>query len=103
VQRMKRITSVLNVETDRIDNAVGTGNGGLHRTFGMCVGGDLFGAIALRPPRMPRDYAHPDAGLVQMAHDATANKASPAKYGHAAHFPIHKMILCNGQKVCRAK
>jgi hypothetical protein len=40
---------------------------------------------------------------VQMAHDATANKASPAKYGHAAHFPIHKMILCNGQKVCRAK
>ena len=92
---MKRITSVLNVETDRIDNAVGNGNGGLHRTFGMRVGDDLFDAIALRPPRMPRDGAYPDAGLAQMAHDATANKASPAKDGHATHSPIHRMILCN--------
>ena len=44
----------------------------------MCVGSDLFDAIVLGPPTMPRDHAHPSAGLAQMAHDATANKAAPS-------------------------
>src|SRR5216683_6940832 len=95
VHRVKRITSVLNVETDRVDNAVGTGNGGRHGAFVMCVGGDLFDAIVLGPPTMPRDHAHPGAGLAQMAHDATANKAGPPKHGYAAHSPIRQMILCD--------
>jgi hypothetical protein len=92
---MKRVTSVLNLETDRIDNTVGTGNGRRHGTFVMCVGSDLFDAIILSPPTMPRNDAHPGAGLTQIAHDATADKAGPAKHSYAAHSPIRQMILCD--------
>src|SRR6267154_6133671 len=95
MHRVKRITSVLNVETDRVDNAVGAGNGGRHGAFVMDVGGDLFDAIVLDPPTMPRDHAHPGARLAQLAHDATANKAGPAKHGCAAHSLIRQMILCD--------
>jgi hypothetical protein len=70
---------VLNVETDRVDSAVGTGKCGLHAAFVMCVGGDLFDAIVLGAPLMPRDYAHLGADLVQIAHDATTYKAGPAR------------------------
>ena len=92
---MKRITSVLNVETDRVDNTVGTGNGYLHGAFVMCVRGDLFDSIVLAQPVMPRDYAHPGAGLAQMAHNTTANKAGPAKHSCAAQSRIRQMILCD--------
>src|ERR1700682_5295916 len=95
VHRVKRIASMLNVETDRVDDAVGTGNGGGHGASVMGVGGDLFDAIVLGLPRMPRDQAHPGAGLAQMAHDATADKAGPAKHGCAAYSPIRRMILCD--------
>ena len=81
MHRVKRFASMLNVETDRVDDAVGTGNGGRHGTFVMCVGGDLFDAIILSPPTMPRNDAHPGAGLARMADDATADKAGPAKHG----------------------
>ena len=59
----------------------------------MGVGGDLFDAVVLGPPTLPRDHAHPGAGLAQMAHDATANKASSPKHGYAAHSLIDPMIL----------
>jgi enterobacteria phage integrase len=42
---------------------------------------------------MPRENAYPGAGRAQMAHDATANKAAPAKRGYAAHSPIREIIL----------
>jgi hypothetical protein len=42
---MKCITSVLNVETDRVDNTVGAGNGCLDGTFVMCVRGDRFDTL----------------------------------------------------------
>src|SRR5215470_6511765 len=74
VHRVKRVTSVLNVETDRVDSAVGTGKCGLHAAVVMCVGGDLFDAIVLGEPLMPRDYAHLGADLAQMAHDAATYK-----------------------------
>jgi hypothetical protein len=90
---MKRITSVLNVETDRVDNTVGTGNGGLHGAFVMCIGRDLFNAIGLGPPTVPRDYAYSGAGFAQVAHDARSKKPSPAKHGYAADFPIRHMVL----------
>jgi hypothetical protein len=92
---MKRITSVLNVEADRVDNTVGTGNGCLHGAFVMCVRGDLFDSTVFAQSVMPRDYAHPGAGLAQMAHDTPANKAGPAKHGCAAQSPIRQMILCD--------
>ena len=84
---VKRITSVLNVEADRVDNTVGAGNGCRHGAFVMCVRGDLFNSIVLSQPGMPRDYAHPGAGLAQMAHDTTANKAGPAKPQLRSSFP----------------
>src|SRR5215470_7644914 len=92
VHRVKRVTSVLNVETDRVDGAVGTGKGGLHAAFVTRVGGDLFDAIVLSAPLMPRDYAHLGADLVQIAHDATTYKTGPAKHCCAAYFSIRQMI-----------
>jgi hypothetical protein len=92
---MKRITSVLNVETNRVDNTVGTDNGCLHGAFVMCVRGDLLDSSVLAQLATPRDYTHPGAGLVQMANDATADKAGPAKHSYAAHSPIRQMILCD--------
>ena len=44
----------------------------------MCVRGvDLFDSIVLARPGMPRDHAHPGAGLAQMAHDTTARQTKP--------------------------
>jgi hypothetical protein len=71
---------------------VGTGNGCLHGALVMCVRGDLFDTSILAQPAMARDYADPGAGLAQMAHDTTANKASSAKHGDAAHSAIRQMI-----------
>src|SRR5262252_1615062 len=93
VHRMKRITSVLNVETDRVDNAVGTGNGCLHGALVMCVRSDLLDCSVVARPAMPRNYADPGAGVAQMAHDTTANKASSAKHRDAAHCAFRQMIL----------
>jgi hypothetical protein len=90
---MKRITSMLNIEADRVDNAVGTHNGGLYGALVVRIGGDLFEAVALGPPRMPRGDAHCGAGPAQMAGHATANKASPAEHRYAAYFSIHPVIL----------
>jgi hypothetical protein len=59
----------------------------------MCVRGDLFDTSILAQPAMARDYAHPGAGLAQMSHDTTANKAGSAKYGDAAHSAIRQMTL----------
>jgi len=50
---MKRIASLLDIEADRVDNAVGTNNGGLYGALVVRIGGDLFEAVALGPPRMP--------------------------------------------------
>src|SRR5215475_7625204 len=83
MHRAKRITSVLNVETDRVDSALGTGKCGLHAAFVMYIGRDLLDAIVLGAPLMPRDYPHLGAKLVQTAHDATTYKAGPAKHGCA--------------------
>src|SRR5215470_7155323 len=95
MHRVKRVTSVLKVETDRVDSAVGTGKCGLHASVVMCVAGDLFDAIVLGAPRTPRDYAHRDADLPQIAHDATTYKTGPAKHCCAAHTSIRQMILCD--------
>ena len=53
VHRMKRIRSMLDIEADRVDNAVGTRNGGLYGALVVCIGGELFEAVALGPLRMP--------------------------------------------------
>ena len=45
MHRMKRITSMLDIEADRVDNAVGTHNGGLYGALVVCIGGDLFEAV----------------------------------------------------------
>ena len=50
---MKRIRSMLDIETDRVHNAIGTHNGGLDGALVACIGGHLFEAVALGPPRMP--------------------------------------------------
>src|SRR5215831_5647041 len=71
VHRMKSVTSVLNIETDRVDNTVGTGNDCLHGTLVMRVRGDLLDSSVLAWPAMPRDCAHSGAGIAQMAHDTT--------------------------------
>src|SRR6516164_7889504 len=91
VHRMKSVTSVFNIETDRVDNSVGTGNGCLHGTLVMCVRGDLLDSSVLAQPAMPRDCAHSGTGVAQMAHDTTANKAGPAKHACAAHSLIRQM------------
>ena len=54
---------MLNVETNRVDNTLGTGNGRLHGPLVMCVRGDLFDSIVFAQSAMPRDYAHSGAGL----------------------------------------
>jgi hypothetical protein len=74
---MKSLSSVLNVETNRVDNTLGAGNGRLHGPLVMCVSGDPFDTSILAQPTMARDYAHPGARLGQMAHDTTA-KATDA-------------------------
>src|SRR5262249_29423170 len=93
VHRMKRITSMLDIEADRVDDAVGTHDGGLHGALVVRIGGDLFEAVAVGPLRMPRGDAHRDAGPVQMARDATTDKASPAEHRYAAYVSIHPVIL----------
>jgi tRNA/tmRNA/rRNA uracil-C5-methylase (TrmA/RlmC/RlmD family) len=50
---MKRVASVLNIEADCVDNAVGTHNGKLHRALIAGIGGDQFDTVAIDPPRMP--------------------------------------------------
>jgi hypothetical protein len=49
---MKCVASTLDVQTDRIGDAVGARNGGLYGALVMCIGGDLFDVVALGPPRM---------------------------------------------------
>jgi hypothetical protein len=73
---MECVASVLDVQANGVDHAIGARNGGLYGALVVCVGGDLFDLVAL-PPRMPRGDAHRGAGLAQIAHDATANKATP--------------------------
>ena len=90
---MKSVTSVLNVETDRVDNTVGTANGCLYGVLVMCVRGDLLDSSVLARRAMPRDCAHSGTGVAQMAHDTTANKAGAAEHGCAAQSPIRQMIL----------
>jgi len=46
---MECIASVLDVQANRVDHAVGARNGGLYRALVMCVGGDLFDVAALSP------------------------------------------------------
>src|ERR1700730_2122169 len=93
VHRMECIASVLDVQANGVDHPIGARNGGLYGALVICVGGDLFDAVALSPTRMPRGDAHRGAGLAQIAHDATANKASSLKHGYAAHWPIDPIIL----------
>jgi hypothetical protein len=50
---MKSIKSMLDIEADRVDNAVGTQNGGLYGALVVCIGGDLFEVVALGAYRMP--------------------------------------------------
>jgi hypothetical protein len=90
---MKRIRSMLDIEADRVDNAIGTRNGGLYGALVVCIGSDLFEAVALGPPRMPRGDSHRDARPVQTARDATSDKAGPAEYRYAAYVSIHPVIL----------
>ena len=90
---MECIASVLDVQANGVDHAIGARNGGLYGALVVCVGGDLFDVVALSPPGMPRGDAHRGAGLAQIAHDATANKASSPKHGYAAHSLIDPMIL----------
>jgi hypothetical protein len=94
VHRTKRIASLLNVKTDRVDNILGTGNGCLYRALVMYIRDDLLGSSVLAQLAMARDYADSGAGLAQMAHDRMANKAGPAKHGCAAHSAIRQTILC---------
>src|SRR5262249_2650865 len=93
VHRMKRIASMLDIEADRVDNAVGTRDGGRHGAVVLRLGGDLFEAAALGRPGMPGGDAHRGAGPVQMARDATADKANPAEHRYAAYVSIHPVIL----------
>src|SRR5262245_46298928 len=93
VHRMKGLSSVLNVETNRVDNTLGTGNGRLHRPLVMCISGDPFDTSILAQSTMARDYAHADARLGQMAHHTTAQKSGPAEHGCAVHFRIREMIV----------
>jgi hypothetical protein len=90
---MKRITSMLDIEADRVDNAVGAHNGALDGAIVVCIGGDRFEVAALGPPRMPRGDAHRGARSAQMTRDATTNKPSPAEHRYAANFSIHPVIL----------
>jgi hypothetical protein len=80
-------------EADGVDNAVGTHDGGRYGALVVCIGGDLFEAVALGPDRMSRGDAHRGAGPAQMARDATANKTSPTEHRYAAYFSIHPLIL----------
>src|SRR4029077_1725620 len=89
---MKCIASMLDVQTDRVDNTVGADHGGFYGTLVMCIGSDLFDAVALSPQRMPRGASHRGAGLAQLAHDATTKKTSPAKHGYTAHFQVRRAI-----------
>src|SRR6516164_7897986 len=93
MHRMKRITSMLDIEADRVDNAVGTHNGGLYGALVVRIGGDLFEAVVLGPDRMSRGDAHRGTGPAQMARDATANKTSSTEHRYAAYFSIHPPIL----------
>jgi hypothetical protein len=90
---MKRVTSMLDIEADRIDNAVGTRNGGLYGALVVRIGDDLFEAVAVGPPWMPRDDARRDARPVQTARDTTADKAGSAEHRYAAYVSIHPVIL----------
>ena len=92
---MKCIASVLDVEADCVDHAIGARNGSLYGALVMSIGGDLFDLVALSPARMPRGDAHLGAGLAQIVLDTTAKKASPPKHRYAAHCPIYPMVRGN--------
>lgn len=46
---MECIASVLDVQANRVDHAIGARNGGLYGALVVCVGGDLFDVVALNP------------------------------------------------------
>jgi len=48
---MKCIASVLDVQAHGVDHAIGARNGGLYGALVVCVGGDLFDVVALKPPQ----------------------------------------------------
>ena len=50
---MKCIASVLDVQANGVDHAIGARNGSLYGALVMCVGGDLFDVVAFSPPGMP--------------------------------------------------
>jgi hypothetical protein len=70
---MECVASVLDVQANGVDHAIGARNGGLYGALVVCVGGDLFDLVA--PPGC-REATRRGAGLAQIAHDATANKAT---------------------------
>src|SRR5262249_57858761 len=99
---MKSVASLFNVETDRVDNTVGTGNGCLHGALVTCVLSDLFDSSVPAQLALTRDYARPGAVIAQMGHDPTANEAWPSKHDCAAHSRIRQLIPpdtphCRGQ------
>src|SRR5262249_59030377 len=53
VHGMERICAMLDVEADRVDDAVGTRDGGLHGALVVGIGGDLLEAVAPSLARMP--------------------------------------------------
>jgi hypothetical protein len=52
VHRTERLASALDVQADRVDHAVGAGNGGSHRALVIRIGGDPLDSVALGPARM---------------------------------------------------
>jgi len=46
---MECIASVLDVQANGVDHAIGARKGGLYGALVMCVGGDLFDVVALKP------------------------------------------------------
>jgi len=50
---MKRICAMLDVEADRVDDAVGTRDGGLYGALVVDISGDLLEAVAPSLARMP--------------------------------------------------
>src|SRR5262249_50339784 len=79
VHRMKRICAMLDVEADRVDDAVGTCDGGLYGALVVGISGNLLEAVAPSLARMPRGDAYRGAAAAQTARGATASKTRPAK------------------------
>jgi hypothetical protein len=53
VHRAERLASALDVQADRVDDAVGAGNGGFYRALVMRISGDPLDSDVLDPARMP--------------------------------------------------